>query len=307
MTSNPVVGYFPTQATAESAISAFKHAGFQQSQIGVALQSAQAGMASAQTATHTEGSHTEASPAYNAGHAAGGAWESVKNFFSGGTAEPYAGEATRETFNDHTITDDDYDAEDVHGSLSGLSVPSEHARYFGHRLGSAEEGAVLTIRADGREQEASDIIVQNGGDLGEGAADYDYDSAIKPANDSRNIKLYGEVLRVHKDRVSAGEVRIRKEVTTTMQTIEVPVTHEELVVERVPVSGEQVGNANFQSEEMRIPLSQEQVNVEKQAVVREEVHIGKKEVTNVEAFDEQVRSEDLKIDQNVDAVKGRSA
>ena len=304
MTSNQtVVGYFPTQATAESAISALKQAGFQQSQIGVALQSAQAGMPSAETATQTE-----ASTSYSAGHAAGGAWESVKNFFSGGTAvEPYAGEATRDTFNDHTITDNDYDAEDVHGSLSGLSVPSEHARYFGHRLGSTEEGAVLTVRADGREEEAIDIMVQNGGDIGEDAANYDYDSAVKPVTDGRNIQLYGEVLRVHKDRVSAGEVRIRKEVTTTMQTIEVPVTHEELVVERVPVSGQQVGNANFQSEEIRIPLSQEQVHVDKQAVVREEVHIGKKEVTNVESFDEQVRSEDLKIDSNADAVKGRIA
>jgi uncharacterized protein (TIGR02271 family) len=38
--------------------------------------------------------------------------------------------------------------------------------------------------------------------------------------------------------VNRGEVRIRKEVLTTTQTIEVPVTREELVVERVPVSGE---------------------------------------------------------------------
>jgi uncharacterized protein (TIGR02271 family) len=105
------------------------------------------------------------------------------------------------------------------------------------------------------------------------------------------------VLRVHKDRVSRGEVRIRKEVTATTQTVEVPVTREELVVERVPVSGQQpVTNATFESEEIRIPLSEERATVSKQAVVREEVRIGKKEVTHVEALDEQVRSEELKVE-----------
>jgi stress response protein YsnF len=58
------------------------------------------------------------------------------------------------------------------------------------------------------------------------------------ATDAQNIQLYGEVLRVQKDRVSRGEVRLRKEVTTTTQTVEVPVIREELVLERAPVSGQ---------------------------------------------------------------------
>jgi hypothetical protein len=44
------------------------------------------------------------STAYKAGKTAGGAWESVKNFFGGNAAEPYAGEATKETFNDHAFS-----------------------------------------------------------------------------------------------------------------------------------------------------------------------------------------------------------
>jgi hypothetical protein len=88
-----VVGYFPSQASAESAISELKHAGFKQDQIGVAARSAQAG------ASSSEGETT----AYKAGKTAGGAWESVKNFFGGNAAEPYVGEATKETFNDHVV------------------------------------------------------------------------------------------------------------------------------------------------------------------------------------------------------------
>jgi uncharacterized protein (TIGR02271 family) len=85
------------------------------------------------------------------------------------------------------------------------------------------------------------------------------------------VQLFGEVLRVHKERISRGEVRVRKDVITENQTIEVPVMREELVLERVQVSGETpASSANIGgSQEIRIPLSEEKVRVEKQAVVRE--------------------------------------
>jgi uncharacterized protein (TIGR02271 family) len=79
------------------------------------------------------------------------------------------------------------------------------------------------------------------------------------------------------------------------------------VVERVPVTGQQAADqATFTGEEIRIPLSQERAVVEKQPVVREEVRIGKKEVTNVESHEEQVRKEELKIDDTA-GIKDRSA
>ena len=66
-------------------------------------------------------------------------------------------------------------------------------------------------------------------------------------------------------------------------------------------------NATFEGEEIRIPLTEERAIVEKQAVVREEIRVGKKEITNVESFNEQVRSEELKVDQTAVNVKGKSA
>ena len=70
--------------------------------------------------------------------------------------------------------------------------------------------------------------------------------------------------------------------STTTQTVEVPVTREELVVERVPVSGQvPATGATFGSEEIRIPLSEERATVSKQAVVREEVRVGKKQVATL--------------------------
>ncbi|HYE24763.1 MAG TPA: YsnF/AvaK domain-containing protein, partial [Clostridia bacterium] len=127
--------------------------------------------------------------------------------------------------------------------------------------------------------------------------DRDRDLVGSRATQGRNINLLSEVLRVNKHRVESGEVRLRKEVRTENQSIEVPVTHEELVIERVPAqdqsaTGEQIGT----NEEIRVPLSEEQVDVEKSNVVREQVRVGKKEVQDTRTVSEEVRHEDLKVD-----------
>lgn len=292
------VGYFKTQSAAEAAMSALKAAGFQQNQIGVAAASDANHDASSSSSTVGERAH-------EAGDKAAGMWDKVKSFFDGNeTVEPYAGETQKGTFNDNEITpSSNYSSEHVQHSLGGLDVSDEHSRYFSHLL-SKNQGAILTVSAPGREEEAANIIEESGGDVGRSSSEYDYAEEATPAPATtsaaqQNIQLYGEVLRVHKDRVSSGEVRLRKEVHTTTQTIEVPVTREELVIERVPVAGEQVaGNASFAEQEIRIPLTEERAYVDKQAVLREEVHVGKREVSDVESFNEQVRSEDLKVDRN---------
>lgn len=101
-------------------------------------------------------------------------------------------------------------------------------------------------------------------------------------------------------RVGRGEVRLRTEVHTTNQTILVPVTREELVMERVPTEGKvTVEGDAFTESEIRLPLSEERASVDKEALVLEEVHVGKKEVDSVESFDEKIRSEDLKVDEDL--------
>ena len=112
------------------------------------------------------------------------------------------------------------------------------------------------------------------------------------------IQLFGEVLRVHKERINRGEVRVRKDVVTENQTIEVPVTREELVLERVAVSGNTPApSANIGSgQEIRIPLSEDKVRLEKEPVLREEVSVGKREVQDVARVSGDVRREELRVD-----------
>ncbi|MGC2403196.1 MAG: YsnF/AvaK domain-containing protein [Acidobacteriaceae bacterium] len=115
------------------------------------------------------------------------------------------------------------------------------------------------------------------------------------------VQLFGEVLRVHKDRVSRGEVRVRKDVVTEDQSIEVPITREELVLERVEVPSTPAPSAKIgQSQEVRVPLAEDRVRVEKQPVVREEVKVGKREVADVARVGDQVRHEELRVDSDVE-------
>jgi uncharacterized protein (TIGR02271 family) len=131
----------------------------------------------------------------------------------------------------------------------------------------------------------------------------------RPANareyNGDRVQLFGEVLRVHKERISRGEVRVRKDVVTENQTIEVPVTREELVLERVAVSpNTPASSADIgRPQEIRVPLSEDSVRVEKQPVVREEVIVGKREVSDVARVGDDVRHEELRVDSDVDTPK----
>jgi uncharacterized protein (TIGR02271 family) len=101
-------------------------------------------------------------------------------------------------------------------------------------------------------------------------------------------------------------VRLRKEVHTTTQQVQVPVTREELVLERVPDSCKAwASGAAFKSDEILIALHEERAVVTKEPVVREEIRVGKKEISSVETFDEQVRHEELNVEKGAE-VKGKA-
>jgi uncharacterized protein (TIGR02271 family) len=119
--------------------------------------------------------------------------------------------------------------------------------------------------------------------------------------DHQNLKLYEERLLANKQRRKAGEVSIGKHVETQTQNIAVPVEKERVVVERTtpedagkPVSP---GEANFQSGEVaRMDVYEEQPDIRKEAVLREEVKIRKEVERDTVNAEEQIRREKLDVD-----------
>jgi uncharacterized protein (TIGR02271 family) len=96
----------------------------------------------------------------------------------------------------------------------------------------------------------------------------------------------------------AGQVRVSKRVRTDRESVEVPTRHEEVSVERVPVSegAAAATEAQIGEDEVRVPLTEEEVVVEKRPVAKEEVRIRKDVVEDTEVVEEDVRKEEVDVD-----------
>jgi len=94
----------------------------------------------------------------------------------------------------------------------------------------------------------------------------------------RTMKLREEQVQINKERVLEGEVILSKEITEQRQTVNVPVTHEEVYIEHHAVP-ERVDTSTPIGEggTIRVAVSEEQLHVDKTTVAREDV-IAHKEV-----------------------------
>ncbi|MDR6218059.1 DUF2382 domain-containing protein [Deinococcus soli (ex Cha et al. 2016)] len=118
----------------------------------------------------------------------------------------------------------------------------------------------------------------------------------------QRLQLLEERLQVNKDRYVAGQVEIGKHVETRTENVTVGLEHEELVIERHPVSeARPVDGAvtlGSESETVRVDLEAERADVSKQAYVTEEVEIGKRTVTEQQTVTETVGREILDVNQS---------
>ena len=101
----------------------------------------------------------------------------------------------------------------------------------------------------------------------------------------------------------AGEVGVRKTVRTDRESVEVPTRHEEVSVERVPLSGE-ASEAQIGDEEVSVPVTEEEVVVEKRPVVKEELRIRKEVVEDTEVVEEDVRREEIEVEDHIERHDG---
>src|SRR5919107_4950419 len=87
------------------------------------------------------------------------------------------------------------------------------------------------------------------------------------------------------------------------EQISVPTRHEEVSVERVPVEGREASEAEIGEDEVTMPVTEDEVVVEKRPVVKEELRIRKDVVEDEEIVEEDVRKEEVDVE---DATTTRS-
>lgn len=116
--------------------------------------------------------------------------------------------------------------------------------------------------------------------------------------DDARVRLHEERLQVDKQSVKAGEVRLGKDVITEQQNFDVPVTREEVVVERRPLSQTAAVDAGQigEEEEMSIPVMREEVGVSKRTVATEDVEVSKRQVQETQTVGGTVRKEQARIE-----------
>jgi uncharacterized protein (TIGR02271 family) len=105
-----------------------------------------------------------------------------------------------------------------------------------------------------------------------------------------------------------GRARLRKYVVTENVTETVPVTREEVRVEREPITDANIGNAMdgpaISEEEHEVTLHAERAVVEKEAVPVERVRLDKDTVTEHETVTEGLRKEEIEVDGVADTTRG---
>ena len=97
-------------------------------------------------------------------------------------------------------------------------------------------------------------------------------TASAAAGEEVRIPLMEEEIGIQKVARETGHVRIKKTVKTEEKHFNVPVTREDVVIERVSASGEEVASElAFQEQTLDLPLHEEEVQVTKRTRVREQI------------------------------------
>jgi uncharacterized protein (TIGR02271 family) len=263
-----IAGLFEDSAHAENAVRQLESRGFDRSSIGIATRD-RAQRERLDERTGIDVSDSAAKAARGTHHSV---MDTIKSWF-----QPHGTDA-----------------------LTGEGLTPQEARDIEQGL---DAGMILVVVDAG--DRADDVIAIFGtdeADLAEqaetGARTSDRARTTGPAG-PQNIELRGEELEVEKRQREAGEVRVRKEVVSEQRSVDVPVTREELVVERHPTAEKPAASGDLaeagSAEEMRIPLREEEVEVRKRPVVRDEVSLGKREVQDTQRVDETVRHEELEV------------
>lgn len=303
-----VVGVFEERSKAQQAVQELTHAGFTEEQIGVIALNKDS-----TTSTKEEaGSHVGAGALTGiaAGAGVGALWAlgiaanvlpGIGPVISGGIIASILASAAGGAA-----------IAGIVGALVGLGIPEEEAHYY---EGEFKAGRTLvTVKANGRNNEAWTILKRHGAYRRDSGRNHAQENSqensttafgTRPAKSSttaenQTIQLHEEQLRIKKKPVEAGEVRVRKEVVTEQKTLQVPVTREEVVVERRPASGKASTSDMVRGEEVRIPIAEERVRVEKDTVLKEEVHVRKRKVTDSAQVSGDVRKEEIKVEQEGD-------
>jgi uncharacterized protein (TIGR02271 family) len=188
-------------------------------------------------------------------------------------------------------------------------VPLEDAEWDGDGLRVGYEKAFVKdaprVEADGAISPAEQDRLFQHYDLGgsQYAGEFDFGTTghdTSGPNTDTAMTRSEEQLRVGTEAQAVGRARLRKHVVTEHQQVTVPVSREEVTVEREPITDANRGAAydgpEISEEEHEVTLHTERPVVDTEAVPVERVKLGTQTVTDQETVGGEVRKEQIEVD-----------
>jgi uncharacterized protein (TIGR02271 family) len=124
----------------------------------------------------------------------------------------------------------------------------------------------------------------------------DTGSSTQDTQTDGSLQLHKEELDITKNNVDAGQVVISKDVVEEQKTVDVPVMHEEVVIKRTPLNNQSSDGSSISQETITIPVTQEQVEVNKYTIATEEISASKRQVEETQQVQETLRHEEAHVD-----------
>ena len=128
----------------------------------------------------------------------------------------------------------------------------------------------------------------------------DDDTRKDTADNNAKLSLRKEELDIDKSKIQKGEVELGKEIIEEHKSVDVPVTREEVVIERKSLDNEASDSPITDEENIRIPVTEEKVDVGKHTVVTGEVSAHKREIEDTRHIDETLKHEEARINTSGD-------
>jgi uncharacterized protein (TIGR02271 family) len=236
-------------------------------------------------------------------------WITVNTGFLG-TSENFVPLAGAEISGDGNVTVG-YDKATIkdapHIAEEGHLSPEDEQRLYRHydldygdtdRVATTGDSGYADTNVTGRHADRRDVSTgyddRDRGTVGHDTSGPTTDNAMTRSEERLNV---GTETR------EAGRARLRKHVVTEQQQVSVPVSHEELRVEREPITDANRGDAydgpSISEEEHEVTLRAERPVVSTETEAVERVRLGTETVRSEETVSGEVRKEEIEVDDDV--------
>lgn len=124
------------------------------------------------------------------------------------------------------------------------------------------------------------------------------------AEDIAHLNLREEELDINKYRAETGDVVLQKDIIEEEQVVDVPVSHDQVVIERRSIDHEPTDEPITEKETINIPVTAEKINVGKHTVVTGEISAHKRSVQETEKVRDVLHKEvaDVEAHGNTDII-----